>query len=44
MRHLLLKAGVPLVAGALVLASLSGAAFANAKPLATAKPQPFRSL
>ena len=38
MRHLLLKAGVPLVAGALVLASLSGAAFANAKPLATAKP------
>ena len=35
MRKLLMKAGVPLVAGALVLAGFSGAAFANAKHPAT---------
>jgi branched-chain amino acid transport system substrate-binding protein len=35
MRHLLIKAAAPLVAGALVLAGLSGAAFANAKHQAT---------
>ena len=38
MRQLLMKAGVPLVAGALVLTGFSGAAFANAKHQATAKP------
>ena len=38
MRQLLIKAAVPLVVGALVLAGLSGAAFANAKHQATAKP------
>ena len=38
MRQSLIKVVVPLVAGALVLASLSGAAFANAKHQATAKP------
>ena len=39
MRHLLLKAGVPLVAGALVLAGVSGAAFANVKhPAKAVKP------
>jgi branched-chain amino acid transport system substrate-binding protein len=38
MRKLLMKAGVPLVAGALVLTAFSGAAFANAKHPATAKP------
>ena len=38
MRHLLIKAAVPLVAGALVLAGLSGAAFANAKHQATTTP------
>ncbi len=38
MRQLLMKAGVPLVAGALVLAGLSGTAFANAKHPAVAKP------
>jgi branched-chain amino acid transport system substrate-binding protein len=38
MRHLLIKAAAPLVAGALVLAGLSGAAFANAKHQATAMP------
>jgi branched-chain amino acid transport system substrate-binding protein len=39
MRQLLMKAGVPLVVGALVLASVSGAAFANVKhPAAAAKP------
>jgi len=38
MRHLLIKAAAPLVAGALVLAGLSGAAFANAKHQATATP------
>ena len=38
MRRLLMKAGVPLVAGALVLTGFSGAAFANAKHPATSKP------
>ena len=39
MRQSLMKAGVPLVAGALVLASVSGAAFANVKhPATAAKP------
>ncbi|MGO9965423.1 MAG: branched-chain amino acid ABC transporter substrate-binding protein [Acidimicrobiales bacterium] len=38
MRQSLIKAAVPLVAGALVLASLSGAAFANAKHQATTTP------
>ncbi|MGO9582422.1 MAG: branched-chain amino acid ABC transporter substrate-binding protein [Acidimicrobiales bacterium] len=39
MRKWLMKAGVPLVAGALVLTTFSGAAFANAKhPAATMKP------
>ena len=38
MRKLLMKAGVPLAAGALVLTAFSGAAFANAKHQATAKP------
>jgi branched-chain amino acid transport system substrate-binding protein len=38
MRQLLIKAAVPLVVGALVLAGLSGAAFANAKHQTTAKP------
>ena len=38
MRQLLIKAATPLVAGALVLASLSGAAFANAKHQATTTP------
>jgi branched-chain amino acid transport system substrate-binding protein len=38
MRQLLIKAAIPLVAGALVLASLSGAAFANAKHQATTTP------
>jgi len=38
MRNLLLKAGVPLAAGALVLTAFSGAAFANAKHAATTKP------
>jgi len=38
MRQLLMKAGVPIVAGALVLAGLSGAASANTKHAATSKP------
>jgi len=38
MRQSLIKAAVPLVVGALVLASLSGAAFANAKHQATTTP------
>jgi branched-chain amino acid transport system substrate-binding protein len=38
MRQFLIKAAVPLVVGALVLASLSGAAFANAKHQATTTP------
>ncbi len=38
MRHLLIKVAAPLVAGALVLAGLSGAAFANAKHQTTATP------
>ena len=38
MRQSLIKAAVPLVAGALVLASLSGAAFANARHQAAAVP------
>jgi branched-chain amino acid transport system substrate-binding protein len=38
MRTLLIKAGVPLVAGAIVLSGLSGAAFASAKHTAMTKP------
>jgi len=38
MRQLLMKAGVPLVAGALVLTGFSASAFASAKHHATAKP------
>jgi branched-chain amino acid transport system substrate-binding protein len=38
MRKLLMKAGIPLAAGALVLSAFSGTAFANAKHPATAKP------
>ena len=38
MRKLLMKAGVPLVAGAVVLSGFSGAAFAVAKHPSTTKP------
>src|SRR5208283_2546769 len=39
MRKLLMKAGIPLAAGALVLSAFSGTAFANAKhPTTTMKP------
>ncbi len=38
MRQSLIKAAVPLVVGALVLTSLSGAAFANAKHQTTSTP------
>ena len=38
MRKLLMKAGIPVAAGALVLSAFSGTAFANAKHSATAKP------